>query len=291
MREMGVLNSKRIAQAAQMACLLEVSADKPGNINRTHDFADSRYEDYLLSAVAIGPAMEGAGQAPVGRTIWRAVRDTRRVAPSNTNLGMILLLAPLAKAAYQLGKSGLAGAGPLRERAAGVLSALTVEDARLAYKAIRLAKAGGLGRVPQADVAGEPEITLYEAMRLARDHDSVAREYATGYSITFDIGYPALGAFYRTGSDRSAAIVQTYLTILAAVPDTLIARKRGAAAAAEVSQKAAEVLEAGGVFTPRGRKAVEELDRYLRDERHTLNPGTTADLVTAAIFVHLLFDR
>lgn len=279
-----------------MACLLEVSASKPGNINRYHDFADSRYEDYLLSAVAIGPALEGAGRVPVGRTILRAVRDTRQVVSSNTNLGMILLLAPLAKAAFQTQSSEKNRAADnmdpqrLRDRLTDILSSLTIEDARLAYRAIRLTRPGGIGKVPQADVAEEPQITLYQAMQLAQAHDSIAREYSTGFSITFEIGLPALTEALQSVGDLSAAIVQAYLIILSRVPDTLIARKRGAQSAEDVSQRAAEALDKGGVLSARGKSAVEELDRYLRDETHSLNPGTTADLIAAVVFAHLLLD-
>ena len=90
---------QKVAQFAQMACVLEACAPKPGNVNRFHDFSDTSLEDYLLSAVAIGPAFENAAQSGVGQTIWQAVSDTRKVVRSNTNLGMILLLAPLVKAA------------------------------------------------------------------------------------------------------------------------------------------------------------------------------------------------
>ncbi len=262
--------------------MLEVSAPKPGNVTRYADFPNTRFEDFLLSAVAIGPAMARAGHAGVGQIIWQAIQDTQRVVRSNTNLGILLLLAPLAKACL--------GAGELRENLAQVLAGLTVEDARQAYAAIRLARPGGLGRAPQADVAEEPTITLYQAMSLAQEWDSIAREYVTNFAITFEIGYPALREAWHAADRPADAIVQAYLTLLARVPDTLIARKRGAEMAEQVSSWAAEVLAAGGVFTAQGRQALADLDRDLRDERHTLNPGTTADLTAAAIFLVLLHD-
>lgn len=274
--------AREVAQAAQIACLLEVSAPKPGNVNRYADFADARYEDFLLSAVAIGPALAAAGRASVGQTIWRAIRDTHRRVRTNTNLGIVLLLAPLAKAALQ--------AGPLRENLAQVLANLTVEDARLAYAAIRLARPGALGRVDEGDVSEEPRITLLEAMQLARERDAIAREYVSNFAITFEIGYPALRNAWSSTTSPSAAIVEAYLQILAQVPDTLIARKRGIETALQVSHWAAQVLQAGGTRTPEGWQAISELDRTLRDESHTLNPGTTADLTTAALFLFLLQD-
>jgi triphosphoribosyl-dephospho-CoA synthase len=283
--------ARQVAQAAQIACLLEVSAPKPGNVSRYADFADTRFEDFLLSAIAIGPAMERAGRSGLGQTILRAIKDTQKLVRSNTNLGIVLLLAPLAQACF--------GAGELRENLAQVLAALTVQDAHHAYAAIRLARPGGLGRASQADVTEEPAISLYQAMALARDRDAIAREYVTNFAITFEMGYPALKEAWRTADELCSpkvsdpgerAIVQAYLTILAHVPDTLIARKRGADMARQVSRRAEEVLALGGAFTAQGRKELVGLDRALRDERHTLNPGTTADLTAATIFVFLLLE-
>jgi triphosphoribosyl-dephospho-CoA synthase len=262
---------------------LEVCAPKPGNVNRFHDFIDTRFEDFLLSAIAIGPAMSEADRVGVGQTIWRAIHDTRQLVNSNTNLGMVMLLASLAKACLETGN--------LRENLRRILASLTIEDARQAYAAIRLAQPGGLGQATQADVTEEPSVTLYQAMDLARERDSIAREYITDFAITFEIGYPALREAWRIADNPANAIVQCYLTLLADVPDTLIARKRGIETATQVSYQAAETLELGGTLTPQGQRALAELDRRLRDERHTLNPGTTADLTTAAIFLLLLREQ
>jgi triphosphoribosyl-dephospho-CoA synthase len=136
--------------------------------------------------------------------------------------------------------------------------------------------------------AAEVSVTLLEAMRAARERDAVAREYVTDFAITFELGYPALRQFLEEGQRLSSAIVQTALTILALVPDTLILRKEGPAVARDVSRRAVAVLEAGGVFSERGRAALAAFDRSLRDDAHRLNPGTTADLTTASIFVYLV---
>lgn len=271
---------RQIAQLAQMACIWEACASKPGNVNRYHDFSDTSLEDFLLSAVAIGPAFENAAQVGVGQTIWQATVDTRKWVQSNTNLGLILLLVPLAKAC-------LTETENVRQSLRAVLNSLTVEDARLTYAAIRLAQPGGLGQVSQADVAEEPSITLLQAMALAQGRDAIAREYVTSFSIAFEIGLPALKGFLSRGVDFSSAIVQTFLSILSQVPDTLIARKKGLEAARQVSKWAGEVLTQGGVFTLEGRARLAEMDRALRDATHLLNPGTTADLTAAAVFLAL----
>ncbi len=271
-----------IAQLAQVACVLEACAPKPGNVNRLHDFLDTSLEDYLISAIAIGPAFENAAQYGVGPMIWHAVSDTRKLVRSNTNLGMILLMAPLIKA------SVVEDPKDIRPRLSAVLKSLTVEDAKFAYSAIRLAQPGGLGIVHDSDIAGEPSVTLLQAMAMAQEYDSIAREYVTDFAISFEIGLPALSQALSQGADFSSAVVQAFLTILSKTPDTLIARKKGIESARAVSQRAAETLAHGGIFTANGKAALTQLDCDLRDPAHTLNPGTTADLTAAAIFLYML---
>jgi triphosphoribosyl-dephospho-CoA synthase len=288
---MGKNKGKRIAQLVQEACIREVCAPKPGNVNRNHDFSDTTFEDFLLSSIAIGPAFEEAGQAGVGRTILRAVEDSRRSVRSNTHLGMILLLAPLAKARLVDAGESPEDNGKLRINLSDVLGSLTVEDARLTYEAIRIAGAGGLGRVSRADVSGEPSVTLLEAMELAKDRDSIASEYVTKYEITFGIGLPALKEALAQGATYPNAVVQAFLAILSRIPDTLIARKNGGALSRQVSQWAVDVLSCGGIHTLQGKEKLLELDNSLRDDAHKLNPGTTADLTAAAIFLALLDEE
>ena len=270
-----------VAAAGQLACLLEVSAPKPGNVSPERHFHDTRYEDFLASAVAIGPALSGASQHPLGTTIRTAVEATRRWTKSNTNLGIVLLLAPLARAALRSG-------GNLRERLERVLAETTVADAAQVYAAIRHAGPGGLGESATEDVSEAPTVTLREAMALAADRDAVAREYGTGFALTFEVGVPAVRAARQEGLAWTEAAVEAYLTLLASTADTHIARKLGRAEADSVSRRAAEVRAAGGTRSDAGRKALAALDDDLRDPRNRRNPGTTADLTCAALFVVIL---
>ncbi len=271
-----------VSVAAQLACLLEVSAPKPGNVSPGRHFHDTRYEDFLASAAAIGPAMAEAGARPLGATIHAAITATRRVTGRNTNLGMVLLLAPLCRAAFE--------GGPLRAAVGGVLAATSVADAAEAYASIRLAAPAGLGTAGEQDVRCAPTVTLREAMALAAHRDSIAREYVTDFACTFEIGAPALRAARRDGLAWSDAVVETFLALLAAVPDSHIARKLGLEAATAVSRRAGAVRAAGGVRTEAGRATLGSLDSELRDARNVGNPGTTADLTAAAIGVVILED-
>jgi triphosphoribosyl-dephospho-CoA synthase len=286
-----------VATAAQLACLLEASAAKPGNVSPGRPFADLRYEDFLAGAAAIGAPMAAAGSQPLGLTIRRAIDATARWTRSNTNLGIVLLLAPLARAAVLLkadttSESMASGfSRTLREETRRVLDASTVDDARNVYAAIRIAAPGGLGTVDDQDVADEPTETLLNVMRRAAGRDGVAREYATAFDLTFTTGVPVLERARRDHLSWPDAIVETFLTILAASADTHIARRGGAAMAADVSRQARATMAAGGVRSAEGRDAIERMDRELRDARHIGNPGTTADLTAAAIFVALVGGR
>jgi triphosphoribosyl-dephospho-CoA synthase len=277
------LTGVEIAWSAQLACLFEASIAKPGNVSPRVSFSDARFEDFATSAVAIGPALRDAAHATVGETIARAAADTRRLVGVNTNLGMILLLAPLAAAA-----ASLDAGGDLRTALAGVLDSLTVRDAGLAYEAIRAAAPAGMGKVGRHDVnEQEVTVTLREAMDAARARDAIAREYVTDFDLTFTLGARTLLRCWQDGGGFSDAVVTTFLTILAETPDTLIARKNGTAVAEDVSRRAAHVLAAGGPASDVGRLRLAALARELTDQAHAMNPGTTADLVAASLFVFL----
>jgi triphosphoribosyl-dephospho-CoA synthase len=272
-----------VAAAGQLACLVEAGAPKPGNVSPGRHFRDTRYEDFVASAVAIGPALAAAGRQSLGSTILHAVTATDQWTTSNTNLGIILLLSPLARAA-------LHSEGALRDGVREVLASTTVADAAEVYEAIRRTRPGGLGSSAREDVSATPTVPLRDAMALAADRDSVAREYATDFATTLDVGVPALRAARSAGLGWSEATVETFLRLLATRPDTLIARKLGGAAAATVSRRAREVEDAGGVRTEAGREALEEFDDELRSPNNAYNPGTTADLTCAALFVVILED-
>jgi len=274
-----VSDADRVASAVQFACLLEASAPKPGNVSPGRHFHDMRYEDFLASAAAIGPAFLKAGELPLGQLVREAVTATNRVVPVNTNLGIALLLAPLAKAALDPRE------GDLRARTARILAESTVDDAEEVYAAIRLAAPGGLGAAPAEDIHGAPTVSLLETMRLAADRDAVAREYADAFATTFTISAPALAAARQAGLSWDEAIVECALVLLAEQLDTLIVRKLGPAAAADVQKQARQVRAAGGVRTEQGRQALAAFDTALRDPANRRNPGTTADLIAAACFV------
>lgn len=269
---------RSIGLYAQLACIWEATARKPGNVHRSCDFADLTYLDLLQSAAAVAPVFEAAPHLGVGRTVLEAVKATRRVASTNTNLGIVLLLAPLAT---------VPPSDDLRNGLPRVLEQLDVADARAAYEAIRLAAAGGLGRVPDQDIREEPTKNLRAIMALAAERDLIARQYTNDFHEVLHDGVPAVCRGLEQTRCLEDAIIYGYLHLLASYPDSLIVRKRGPAEAAEVSRRARSVLEQGWPKGAESRQALTDLDRWLREEGHRRNPGTTADLVTACLFVLL----
>jgi triphosphoribosyl-dephospho-CoA synthase len=273
---------------AHTACVWEATSRKVGNVHPSASFEDSEYLDFILSAGAVVGSLGFAPQRSIGRVIWNAARWTRLATRTNSNIGIILLLAPLASTI-----SGLWQAQKDRDidqyRAEVVqnLRKLSVKDTKEVYDAIRLANPGGLGDAPEQDVRSEPTVTLLEAMKLAADRDMVARQYANGFADVFDFGVPVFLAGFERFGCVEAAIIDSQLRWLAEFPDSLIARKNGPAVAADVEKRSAEVLALGGIATTEGRAAGVALDQYLRSDGNKLNPGTTADLITACLFVAL----
>jgi triphosphoribosyl-dephospho-CoA synthase len=264
---------------ATIACLLEASARKPGNVHRFRDFDDSHYVDYVLSASAIAAAIDRASTAGIGAAVLEAIEATRRVVSTNTNLGMVLLLAPLAAVPGE--------EEDLERGVARVLQSTTLDDARLVYQAIRLARPGGLGTVAEEDVSGEPTVTLTQAMVLAADRDLIARQYANNYADVFQTALPPLRAALARGRPLEPAIIGSFLHLLASLPDSQIVRKRGPAEGLEASRRAAEVLAAGWPESETGRTLIDAFDAWLRAEGHARNPGASADLTCAGLFVAL----
>lgn len=263
-------------QCATLACLLEVAAPKPGNVHRGADFEDLTFQDFLTGAVAVAPAMDRAVDRPLGHTVVEAVKATRQLVGTNTNLGTVLLLAPLAKVARE---------SPLRAGVAQVLHSLTADDAAGVYEAIRLARPGGLGTVEQHDVAAPPPADLIAAMQSAAGRDMVARQYAEDFAQVFDCVVPWLREAIGWGWAVPEAVVHLHVRLMAAFPDSLIARKCGPAIAVESAARAAAVLDRGRPGDDDYQRALGDLDFWLRSDGHRRNPGTTADLVAAGLFV------
>jgi len=268
------------ADLIRAACLLECRARKPGNVHPEADFNDVTYQDFQTSAGAIAPLLAETPALGIGAAVRASVVATREAVGTNTNLGMILLLAPLA---------AIPPGTDCQQGLPAVLESLTQDDARLVFEAICLAQPGGLGTSRQADVQQAPLCSLREAMSLAADRDLIARQYTNGYREVLGIGRETFLQAVTGGQDWETAVISTQLQLMSTFPDSLIARKCGPEIALESQRRARQVLSHGWP-SPAAQPQRLALDQWLRQDGHRRNPGTTADLIAAILYV-VLRDR
>lgn len=257
------------AERAQLAMVLEVSAfPKPGNVDRCHDYPDTRLEHFLASAIFVRPAFDEAARSPrgTGRLIKRAVELTSGHSGGNTHFGAFILLIPLIQ--------GEDISGAVR-----VVQHTDTEDAVEFYRAFGLTSVRILAR-DELDVHDPGvldqlitrKMTLLDVMRHSAENDMVSREWVNGFTRT------------RRGADMlqehgcgRASIVKTFLALLAQEPDTLVIKKLGMEVAQKTMEQAREVLA--------GRSGLENFDRACI--AGAVNPGSTADLIIASIYIAL----
>lgn len=280
---------------ASLACMLEVTAPKPGNVHRGADFEDVTFDDFVVSAIGLGQVIDSCVEKSLGQTVLAAIEKTIANVGSNTNLGIVLLLVPLAK--IIIDRPTRLDCNLVKQ----YFSSVTLDDGRNVFEAIKLAKPGGLGEAKELDVysKGQAEIDLLRAMDLAKERDTIARQYVTGYSTVFESGVPLLLKGLGLFRNLPKAIVFAHVALMAGEHDSLIARKCGQETAEHsqfLASKANSILESSFKSDPVEDNlseakvesywsAVGELDFWLRSDGHRRNPGTTADLIAATLFV------
>jgi triphosphoribosyl-dephospho-CoA synthase len=326
------MNSEEITKIVQIACVLEVSGyPKPGNVHRTHNFDDMVFEDFLISGIVIGNIIQKATEdfgskiknnakipfpkANMGKYILENVRETNKWVLNNTNLGIIMLLTPIAISS-RISKNF----SELRENIHKLLINSTVDDAINLYSAINLADAGGMGKQTEFDVNSENAIddlktnnqTMYDVLKISADWDNLANELSSKMPITFEIGFPTFNTLKKKYSLNTATVI-TFLTILSKKPDTLISRKYGIEKSEKISKLAKQLLEKWyndnkKIYTKDIKKnnKINDYDKYKHSwseefynelikfdkylYENDFNPGTTADLTASSIMVSYLYD-
>lgn len=269
--------SSQLAAAFKTACLSELEALKPGNV---HIFADGHgmvVQDFIRSADAASQEIAKPGLT-VGQRIFFAVESTWMAVGCNTNLGIVLLAAPLIHAAFGSSQDTLA------ERLKAVLQALTVEDAAMTYRAILQASPAGLGESAQHDVHDVPNVSLRDAMREAASRDRVALQYVSNYEDVFRGAEVYRNAYKQWGWAAWATTV-VYLDFLAEISDTHLFRKYGEEVARQVRDEAAyhRNLLLAQENPKKYQRPLLEFDRNLKSRG--LNPGTSADLTVASLLL------
>ncbi|MCW3141702.1 MAG: triphosphoribosyl-dephospho-CoA synthase [Methanophagales archaeon] len=282
------MNEEYVARSAQLALLLEVSAyPKPGNVSRTHDFKDTRYEHFLASSVAVYPVLREAAvrSEGVGELVGKGVEESIKwQSGGNTHFGALLLLIPLAMAA---GACESFDMGEIKRKAKEVMLNTNVDDAVEVYRAFPKAKVKVRTDVPELDVMDEnslkeikeKKLSLYEILTISASYDLISRELVRGFEKTF--GYASLLMDFATKRSINDAIAHAYLRFLSEEEDTFVKMKFGTEKSKYVLERAKEIVNSGYV-----RKEIEEFNEVLI--REGINPGSTADIIAAALFVDIL---
>jgi triphosphoribosyl-dephospho-CoA synthase len=274
---------EQVRAAFLAACRLDVETLKPGNVSVQSAGHGMHAAQFISSADVAVDALLARG-APVGLRVLEALTRTRDAVGCNTNLGILLLIAPLAAALEDTVRPLSVSAW---QAATGrVLARLDLDDARLAYRAIALANPGGLGEAPEQSVHGAPTVGLRDAMALAAARDSIARQYAQGFRDVFETG---LAAFREAPADQpQRATLNIFLTFLATWPDSHIVRKQGMAVAQSVTLAARErhAQWRHALAQMRHDAAAQALEAWDAElKAAAINPGTSADLTVATLFV------
>ena len=287
------MNANEIAKIAQIASALEVSGyPKPGNVHRTRDYDDMVFEDFIISGIVIGDTIREAcsdvdvENPQLGKYILQAVAETDRWIQNNTNLGIVMMITPIAVAAAISDSFD-----DIQDNVKLLMKNTSVDDACDLYDAINIADAGGMGDQDEYDVASDnakQELrdnnqTMFDVLEISAPWDMLAREMTSGMPFTFEKGYPTYHELVKEKSQNEACIL-TFLTILSQVPDTLISRKYDDDEALKVSMMTRDLLKMRD--SSDFGKQVKDFDDYLFKNKY--NPGTTADLTAASIFVSYL---
>ena len=283
------MNPTHIARCAQLAMVLDVSSTpKPGNIDRDHDYSDTRFEHFLASAVGVYPVLEEAARSGsgIGSFIHQAVLESARWQNGgNTHFGAFILIIPLVMAGGACGDAAC-----LRERAARLVKETTVDDAVELYRAfsdakVRVKPVGDLDLSDSASVdkIKEQGLTLFDMMEMSAGYDIIAKEWVNGFKKSFECAR-MIREKIKTHNINDT-VVLTFMEMLAHNNDTFIRTKFDVEKAEEVSKRAEGILEKGGEDMDILRNDIHAFDRELLDEG--VNPGSTADIIIAGLFVAL----
>ncbi len=297
-----------------LASLLELAGwPKPGNVHRTKNFENTRFEHFLAGIISIQPIFRefcekiyqisfrnenDYSQIELGYFYKRATEEMMKWQEGgNVLLGHILILAPLAAAATICLKTGKNRINDLKYYLDNVIENSSVKDTVKLYEAIRLSNPGGLGTIEKYDINDENSINdiindnvnLKKIFDLSKEYDLISLEYSNGFNIILNEGLPYFINLFSQYKDINIATVNTYLKLLSEYPDTLVIRKSGLDSALYISNMASNILEYEGISSNKGLRLTLDLDKELQKKNGKLNPGTTADLISGVIFCALLF--
>jgi triphosphoribosyl-dephospho-CoA synthase len=273
-----------VGDRVQIAIETECSSVKAGNVHPHASFHDLTHEHFMVAAKAIGRAIDEHVEDSVGQIVLQSVMAMMESAGTNTSLGTILLMAPLAVAASRLGNDECGFTHVLQSRVRDVLAALRPDDSAAIYEAIRIAKPGGLGDSKSMDVRDSAPASILDAMRTAAEWDDIALQYVSDFELVFSIAERMKSRHISADHGKFDAIRCLQMELLSERVDSLIVRKNGLDFAREVQKRAGEVIAVGVFGSYEYERAWDGFDLFLRDASHRGNPGTIADLIAASLF-------
>lgn len=277
------MNKQSLETAVMASFVGEIEAFKPGNVSIYADGHDMTVKDFLASA-EVSTTLLCDPEADLGQRVLNSVKATQKAVGCNTNLGMLLLFAPIIMAA----ESDFAGEVELRHNLEITLKTFSQADAIQVYEAIRMANPGGLGQVESEDVNQEPQCSLIEAMQLASDRDFVALQYINNFKEVFETGFSTIKDFDKSWNSVKWAAVSCYLKLMSEFPDSHIQRKYGVEVAEKIRIRSGVVVEhflnASNWDTK--LELIKKFDEELK--ANNINPGTCADLTAASLLIYNL---
>ncbi len=277
-----MIQQVQLIELYKQACEIDIKAFKPGNVSVYNAGHEMTVADFILSAEVSAAPLTNP-QFTLGEKIYYAVKATRAAVACNTNLGILLLCAPLCEAIYRQ-QAGEA----LHDALKKVLQNTTVADAEWVFKAIVLAAPGGLGESKHQDVNEKPELSLTQAMAIASEKDRIALQYVTNYKDIFGFSILCYNRNSVRFDNQVWAAVTVYTGLLSRYPDSHIERKYGDKYSGWVLKQISTVDDAL-LNTSQPEQLVpmmHEVDRAFKERG--INPGTTADLTVATVLVVLM---
>ncbi|RKZ70966.1 MAG: triphosphoribosyl-dephospho-CoA synthase [Gammaproteobacteria bacterium] len=272
----------RLQDAVMNSFITEVNSLKPGNVSPYSEGHDMIVADFVKSAELSTPILCDPSLS-VGERILESVKLTMSEVGCNTNLGMLLLFAPLIRGAEL-------GVAQLQSNLGLVLQELNDRDTACIFAAISHASPGGLGESEKYDVNQklQDNITLQMAMTEAKDRDLIAKQYVTDFEDIFSTGSDCIEDFALRWNSVQWSAVACYMGFMAEFPDSHIRRKYGHEVAEQIKINAAPIATA---FREQDspEEATEMLMKFDKAlKQKGVNPGTSADLTAASLLVYHL---
>jgi len=310
----------KIASLGQLSILLEVSSPKPGNVSRLRRFSDTGYRHFLASAslasrglhIAASRGQELADglitpdEVKIGSIIYECSKDVfSGLNQRNTIFGTVLLYMPLVIAGgATITSSHRFTSNDMSHWIQQILDNTTSEDTVDLYKAFHLIHPGGQLNKEDAswtevhdrfdidnpyvfDNIREDNMTIQELFKMSAGVDPICREWSEYYQDIISRVFPYLDEAAKSLEDLEEGIVRTFIWQLSRFHDGLILKKVGAKRAEKVRTLAEKIVN-NGMNGKETNDLMAHLDDELRRDGNLLNPGTTADFVSAAIFCKLV---